>query len=84
MTVKPTESDLRQLIAGVVNREIGPLTPETNLQDALCIDSIDVLRLLAAAEQRYGIHIADEEMVELRCYGDLLGLLGIRTPEPVS
>lgn len=78
MTVKPTDSDLRQLIARTVKREIGPLAPETSLQDALCIDSIDVLHLLAAAERRYGIRITDEEMVELRCYGDLLGLLGIK------
>ncbi len=84
MTTTPTDSDLRQLIASIVGRKIGPLTPETNLRDALCIDSLDVLQLLAAAERRYGIHVADEEMVELRCYGDLLGLLGIAVEEPVS
>lgn len=84
MTVIPTDRDLQNLIAGVVRREIGPLAPETRLQDALCIDSIDVLRLVAAAEERYGIRIADEEMVALRCYGDLLGLLGIEAGEPVS
>lgn len=82
MTITPTDSDLRNLIASIVQRETGALTPETSLQDALCIDSLDVLRLLAAAERRYGIYITDEEMVELRCYGDLLGLLGIE--EPVS
>ena len=81
MTITPTDSDLRQLIAGIARREIGPLIPETNLQDALCIDSLDVLRLLAAAERRYGIYITDEEMVELRCYGDLLALLGIEAGE---
>ncbi len=84
MTITPTESDLRQLIASTVNRKIGPLTPETDLRDALCIDSLDVLNLLAAAEQRYDIHVADEEMIELRCYGDLLGLLGIAVEELVS
>jgi acyl carrier protein len=84
MTVTPTDSDLRQLVASIADREIGPLTPDTSLQDALCIDSLDVLRLLAAAEQRYGIYITDEEMVELRCYGDLLGLLDIEAAELVS
>lgn len=83
MTVTPTDSDLRQLIASIVRREIGPLTPETNLQDALCIDSLDVLRLLAAAERRYGVYITDEEMVERRCYGDLLVLLDIEAEEAV-
>ncbi len=84
MTITPADNDLRKLIASTLNREIGSLTPETNLRDTLCIDSLDVLRLLAAAEQRYGIHVTDEEMVELRCYGDLLGLLGISVEEPVS
>jgi len=84
MTITPTDSDLRNLIASVVDREIGPLTPETNLQDALRLDSLDVLRLLAAAEKRYDIYVTDEKMAELRCYGDLLRLLGIEVGEPVS
>lgn len=77
MTATPTESDLRQLIAAVVRRDVGTLTPEMQIQDALGIDSLDVLRLLAAAERRYDIYIADEEMAELRTYGDLLSMLGV-------
>lgn len=84
MTVTPTNSDLRNLIASIVNREIGPLTPETSLRDALFIDSLDVLRLLVAAEKRYGIYVSDNEMAELHCYGDLLEVLGIEAGEPVS
>lgn len=84
MTVRPTDSDVQRLIARVVGREIGPLRPETRLQDALCIDSIDVLDILAAAERRYGVYFTDEQMVTLRCYGDLLALLGIDIEEPVS
>lgn len=84
MTVRPTDSDLQRLIARVVGREIGLLRPESSLQDTLCIDSIDVLDILAAAEQRYGVYFTDEQMVELHCYGDLLALLGIDIEEPVS
>ncbi len=84
MTVTPTNSDLRTLIASIVNREIGPLTPETSLRDALFIDSLDVLRLLVAAEKRYGIYVTDNEMAKLYCYGDLLEVLGIEAGEPVS
>ena len=84
MTVTPTESDLRKLIASVARRETGPLRPETRIQDALAIDSLDVLRLLAAAEERYGVQITDEELVKLRTYGDLLILFGIESEDPVS
>ena len=84
MTITPTESDLRSLIAGIVNRDIGHLAPDTSLRDALSIDSLDVLRLLVAAEKRYGIYVTDQEMAALRCYGDLLSLLGIDAGEPVS
>jgi acyl carrier protein len=84
MTVTPTNNDLRNLIASIVNREIGPLTPETSLRDALGVDSLDVLRLLVAAEKRYGIYVTDQEMAELHCYGDLVRLLGIEAGEPVS
>ena len=84
MTVTPTNSDLRNLIASTVNREIGHLDPETSLRDALCIDSLDVLRLLVAAEKRYGIYVTDKQMAELHCYSDLLKVLGIEAGEPVS
>ena len=84
MTVTPTNSDLRNLIASVVNREVGQLAPETSLRDALSIDSLDVLRLLVAAEKRYGIYVTDNQMAELHCYGDLLAVLGIEAGEPVS
>lgn len=84
MTVRPTDSDLQRLIAHVVRREIGPLHPESRLQDTLCIDSIDVLDILAAVEQRYGVYFTDQQMVELRCYGDLLFLLGIEVEEAVA
>jgi acyl carrier protein len=84
MTVQPTDSDLQRLIAHVVRRKIGPLHPDTRLQDTLCIDSIDVLDILAAAEQRYGVYFTDQQMVELRCYGDLLAMLDIRLEESVA
>lgn len=84
MTVTPTENDLHNLIAGVVRRKIGPLAPATRIQDALGIDSLDVLRLLAAAEERYGVHASDDDLMRLRTYGDLLSLLGIEAEEPAS
>ena len=60
------------------------VAPETSLRDALGVDSLDVLRLLVAAEKRYGIYVTDQEMAELHCYGDLVRLLGIEAGEPVS
>jgi acyl carrier protein len=84
MTVRATEADLRKLIAAVLRRETGPLTQETRLEDALGIDSLDVLRLLAAAEERYDMRIADEQLLRLRTYGDLLALLGVEVAEAAS
>lgn len=84
MTITPTDNDLRSLIASIVNRDVGHLTPDTSLRDALGIDSLDVLRLLVAAEKRYGIYVTDQEMAALRYYGDLLRLLGVEAAEPVS
>jgi acyl carrier protein len=77
MMATPTENDLRQLITAVMRRDVGRLTPEMQIQEALGIDSLDILRLLAAAERRYDLHIADEDMAELRTYGDLLSVLGV-------
>jgi acyl carrier protein len=81
MPVTATEADLRKLTAAVLRREIGPLTADSRLEATLGIDSLDVLRLLAAMEERYDIRISDERILSLRTYGDLLELLDIEPAE---
>ncbi len=84
MTHRPDEDDLHALVSRVLERDIGPLAPDDGLDRALGIDSIDLLRLVAAVEERYEIRIPDDDLMALRSYGDLLALLDIDTAEATS
>lgn len=49
--------------------------PEDRFQEDLDAESADLLNIVAAAEDRWGITIAEEEMAGLITVGDLLELV---------
>ena len=84
MTIEATERDLKDLIAHVAKRKLESLDPGDRLERVLGIDSLDVLRLIAAAEERYGVAVSDTQLVALCTYGDLLAILEIGAEEAAS
>jgi len=49
--------------------------PDNRFQEDLDAESADVLNIVAAAEDRWGITIGEEEMADLATVGDLLELV---------
>jgi acyl carrier protein len=64
-----------QLGAGDVQRE-------DRFQEDLDAESADLLNIVAAAEDRWGIIIGEEELVELTTVNDLLQLVRRRAGNP--
>ena len=54
--------------------EIDPetITPDTNLIDDLGADSLDVVEMMMALEEEFGITIEDEKIAELKTVGDVV------------
>jgi acyl carrier protein len=51
------------------------VTPESTVTGDLGLDSLTIMELIAEVEERFGIAIADERLMELRTVGDVLRLI---------
>ncbi len=51
------------------------LVPEANLLDDLGADSLDVVELVMALEEEFGIEVPDEDVEGIRTIGDIVTYL---------
>ena len=71
------EDALRDLIARVVGRDVSALRAQDSLRQVLGLDGLDLMRVVVAAEEVFGIIVDDERLAALHSYGDLLAAFGI-------
>lgn len=64
-----------QVVAEVSEVDIEALEPETELVAQLGIDSPKALHLLVELEDRLGVEIDDEDVVNLKTVGDVLAAI---------
>ncbi len=73
---------LANRVQSIVREQLGlepaPLTPESNLLDDLGADSLDVVELVMALEEEFGIEVPDEDVENIRTVGDIVSYLGER------
>ncbi len=60
-----------ELVAAQLGVEVEALSPEARLQDDLGVDSLDVVELLLAIEERFGVELQDEEVEGVVTVADL-------------
>lgn len=63
-------SDLRAIVASVLEVEPEELTPEAELASFELFDSVSVLTLMIELDEKAGIKMTASDTVGLRCYGD--------------
>ena len=66
---------IRVILAGQFDVDEDSLKPETDLQDDLGADSLDVVDLLMSIEDEFEIEIPDEEIENIRTVGDLVNYI---------
>jgi len=66
---------LRTLIAETLGVEESEVVPEASFEDDLNADREEVVDLLVAIEEEFGVKIDDAVMTELETVGDLLEYL---------
>lgn len=62
-------------IAGVFEAPPGSLTPETLRDDVPAWDSMGVLMLMAAMDEKFGLVLQDTDIRDMRTVGDILAIL---------
>lgn len=63
---------LKALLAKQLRVDPEKITPEATIKGDLGADSLDVLQILMAMEDEYGVTIPDEELVNFSTVADIL------------
>ncbi len=63
---------VRQLICEQLNKQPEKVTMETKIVDDLGADSLDVVEMLMALEDEYGVSLPDEVAMKLQTVGDIV------------
>lgn len=62
---------IMDLLAKQLRIDVNTLSPDTNIIEDLGADSLDVVEMLMAIEENFGISVSDEEAVQLKTISDV-------------
>jgi len=86
MTKEELIDRVRELIAEKLSLEVEDITEESDLVEDLDADSLDLVDLIMAVEDEFGVSIADEDVEKIKTVGDifkhLLQALSINQDSP--
>lgn len=63
---------VKELIAEQLDVDAETITAESNIQDDLGADSLDVVDLVMAIEEEYEVEIPDEAVANIKTVGDIV------------
>ena len=72
MAGNATYERLRDIIADTLKVDKAKVTPEASFADDLKADSLDLVELIMAFEDEYGVEIPDEDAQKIRTVGNAL------------
>lgn len=64
--------ELKELILNYVDVEPDKITPEAKFIDDLGFNSFDFMSLLGEVEEKYGVHVSEEEVIDLATVSDAI------------
>lgn len=70
-----TFDKIKDLIVDQLDVEEGSVTMDTNIQDDLGADSLDIVDLIMAVEDEFEVKIEDEEVENLKTVGDIVNYI---------
>ncbi len=77
--MKALAARVNEIVAEQLGADQEALVPEANLLDDLGADSLDVVELVMALEEEYGIEVPDEDAENIRTLQDIVSYIEART-----
>jgi acyl carrier protein len=65
-------ADILEEVAGVLPADV---TPDKSFTDDLDVDSLSMVEIALAAEERFGVKIPDDELANLKTVGDAVSYI---------
>lgn len=77
--------DLLKELLAIIEDDIGVapagITGESNLREALGMDSVDMITVISRVEQNYRIRLSHEELTQLVTVSDILDMISAKSSE---
>ena len=70
--------EMKDVFVDTLSCAADQVTPEASLTEDLQADSLDAVELNMAFEDKFGVSIADEDLVNLKTVGDIFDYLAAR------
>jgi acyl carrier protein len=77
-------TELRTLIAGVLELPVGEITPASRFIEDLDVDSLASLEIAVKVENRFGVSIGETHLASIGTVGEMIRLVESRTAEKSS
>lgn len=74
-----SKEDLRELVADTLDVETEDVTDEADFIEELGVDSLMALEVAVQVEKRTGFKITEDELKQIRTFGDVYAILGRKT-----
>ncbi|ODN31208.1 acyl carrier protein [Fervidobacterium thailandense] len=69
------EEKVRQIIAEQLGLDVSEVTPEKSLTEDLGADSLDLVDLVMAFEDEFGVKIGDQDLSKIKTVADVINTL---------
>lgn len=66
---------VKELIANQLNKPVAEITEDKDVKVDLGADSLDVVEMIMAFEDEFGISVDDEEGAGIKTVGDIINLI---------
>lgn len=70
-----SEDRVKEIVAKELEVDVKQLTPEAKFIEDLGADSLDIVELVMALEEEFGLDIPDEDADKLKTVGDAMNYL---------
>ena len=68
-------AELAQIVNEIAGVPVGDITPEKSFLDDLDVDSLSMVEIATAAEDKWGIRIPDDDLKNLKTVGDAVSYI---------
>ena len=68
-------TELAQIVNDIAGVPVGDVTPDKGFLDDLDVDSLSMVEIATAAEDKFGIRIPDDDLKDLKTVGDAVSYI---------